>query len=101
MRCNILWIVAGFLVGVVATIAVTRQLAVYAQQSERPGCSFDHPLDVPRDPSGLSIKNPRVRVVHTTDPWQEGGSMYLQQVDPWKPTGGRKRNATSSASTGT
>jgi hypothetical protein len=31
----------------------------------------------------LSIKNPRVRVVHTTDPAKEGGSMYLQQVDPW------------------
>ena len=38
---------------------------------------------MPRDLSGLSIKNPRVRVVHTTDPALEGGSMYLQQVDPW------------------
>src|SRR5262249_1712654 len=28
-------------------------------------------------------KNPRVRVVHTTDPEKAGGSMYLQQVDPW------------------
>lgn len=83
MRHNILWIAAGFLFGIVVTIAVTRQLGVYAQQSERPGCSFDHPLDVPRDPSGLSIKNPRIRIVHTTDPSQEGGSMYLQEVDPW------------------
>jgi hypothetical protein len=24
-----------------------------------------------------------VRVVHTTDPFKEGGSLYLQQVDPW------------------
>ena len=38
---------------------------------------------MPRDLSGLSIKNPRIRVVHTTDPGLEGGSMYLQQVDPW------------------
>src|SRR5438477_234110 len=32
---------------------------------------------------GLAIKTPRVRVVHTTDPGQPGGSMYLQQADPW------------------
>jgi hypothetical protein len=44
---------------------------------------MDNPIDVPRDLSGLSIKNPRVRVVHTTDPAREGGSMYLQQADPW------------------
>ncbi len=56
---------------------------VHAQQSERPGNSLDNPIDSPRDISGLSIKNPRIRIVHTTDPWLEGGSMYLQQVDPW------------------
>lgn len=55
----------------------------YAQQTERPGCTVDNPIDFPRDPSGLSIKNPRVRVVHTTDPWLVGGSMYLQTVDPF------------------
>src|ERR671921_874512 len=53
------------------------------QLAERPGNSMDDPIDRPRDLSGLSIKNPRVRVVHTTDPKLEGGSMYLQQVDPW------------------
>ena len=31
----------------------------------------------------LSVKNPRIRIVHTTDPAKAGGSMYLQQVDPW------------------
>ena len=41
------------------------------------------PIDVPRDLSGLSIKTPRVRIVHTTDPHFAGGSMYLQEVDPW------------------
>jgi hypothetical protein len=54
-----------------------------AQLGERPGCSVDNPIDMPRDLSGLSVKNPRVRVVHTTDPGKAGSSMYLQQVDPF------------------
>jgi hypothetical protein len=54
-----------------------------AQLGERPGNSTDNPVDLPRDLSGLSVKNPRVRIVHTSDPCSEGGSMYLQQVDPW------------------
>src|SRR3989442_13039541 len=54
-----------------------------AQLAERPGNSTDDPIESPRDLSGLSIKNPRVRVVHTTDSAKAGGSMYLQQVDPW------------------
>jgi hypothetical protein len=54
-----------------------------AQLTERPGNSRDDPFEVPHDLSGLSIKTPRIRVVHTTDPWLAGGSMYLQQVDPW------------------
>jgi di-heme oxidoreductase (putative peroxidase) len=83
MSRRIAWIVAGFVAGVAATLWCSRQLGVFAQQSERPGNSLDHPIDVPRDLTGLSIKNPRIRVVHTTDPWQAGGSMYLQEVDPW------------------
>ena len=54
-----------------------------AQLGERPGTSRDDPADMPCDLTGLSIKNPRVRVVHTKDPRKRGGSMYLQQVDPW------------------
>jgi Di-haem oxidoreductase, putative peroxidase len=54
-----------------------------AQLSERPGGSLDDPTEVPLDLTGLSIKTPRIRVVHTTDPRFEGGSMYLQQADPW------------------
>jgi hypothetical protein len=54
-----------------------------AQLGERPGNSMDNPIDLPRDLSGLSVKNPRIRIVHTTDPTKAGGSMYLQQVDPW------------------
>jgi cytochrome c peroxidase len=83
MRKNIIWIAGGFLLGVLATAYCMQQWMAYAQQTERPGNSLDNPIDVPRDLSGLSIKIPRIRVVHTTDPWQEGGSMYLQEVDPW------------------
>jgi hypothetical protein len=54
-----------------------------AQLGERPGNSLDNPIDTPRDLSGLSIKTPRVRIVHTINPWLPGGSLYLQQVDPW------------------
>lgn len=54
-----------------------------AQLGERPGHTAQNPIDYPRDLSGLSIKNPRIRIIHTTDPKLEGGSMYLQAVDPW------------------
>jgi hypothetical protein len=83
MRKNLLWIAGGFVLGVLATAWCVNQWAVRAQQTERPGNSLDNPIDVPRDLAGLSIKIPRIRVVHTADPWQEGGSMYLQEVDPW------------------
>jgi hypothetical protein len=59
------------------------RLRVPAQLSERPGNSLDNPIDTPRDLTGCSVKNPRIRIVHTTDPWKKGGSLYLQQVDPW------------------
>ncbi|MCC6421642.1 MAG: c-type cytochrome [Gemmataceae bacterium] len=75
--------VSGFAAGVIATLYLGHVLGVRAQLAERPGTSLDNPIDTPRDLSGLSIKNPRVRIVHTTDPAKEGGSMYLQQVDPW------------------
>jgi hypothetical protein len=75
--------VAAFLVGVASVAYFFLPSTLHAQQSERPGNSRDNPIDVPRDLSGFSIKNPRVRVVHTTDPALEGGSMYLQQIDPW------------------
>jgi hypothetical protein len=78
-----IWTAGGFVVGVTITVAVSQLYFVHSQQSERPGYSLENPIDSPRDLSGLSIKNPRVRIVHTVDPWQEGGSMYLQQVDPW------------------
>src|SRR5262249_60155825 len=48
-----------------------------------PGTSYDDPIAIPRDLTGLSIKVPRIRGVHPTDPQLPGGSMYLQQVDPW------------------
>src|SRR4051794_37975200 len=54
-----------------------------AQLAERPGNSDDDPIRLPHDLTGLSIKTPRIRVVHTTDAAKPGGSMYLQQADPW------------------
>jgi hypothetical protein len=54
-----------------------------AQLTERPGGSEDNPIDTPRDLSGLSLKNPRIRILHTTDASLPGGSMWLQERDPW------------------
>ena len=65
------------------SIASQRSHRAIHQLGERPGNSLDNPIDMPRDLTGCSIKNPRVRVVHTTDPRLKGGSMYLQQVDPF------------------
>jgi hypothetical protein len=76
-------LLCGFVVGILTAAGASQLLGLRAQLSERPGNSQDNPIDVPHDLSGLSIKNPRVRVVHTTDPGKRGGSMYLQQVDPW------------------
>src|SRR3954468_11331090 len=76
-------LIGGVLLGLLAAGWFSHTLWVRGQQTERPGCSIDHPIDTPRDLSGLSIKNPRVRVVHTTDAALAGGSMYLQEVDPW------------------
>src|SRR5262245_66149674 len=82
MRKSFLWVLTGFVLGLGASAYLSHQVLI-GQQTERPGNSNDPPIDVPRDLSGLSIKNPRIRVVHTTDPALEGGSMYLQQADPW------------------
>ena len=74
----------GTVVALAAAAAfIGRVIHSHAQLQERPGCSFDNPIDMPRDLSGCSIKIPRIRIVHTTDPAKPGGSMYLQQVDPW------------------
>ncbi len=83
MRKQAVWIMCGFVLGVGATLFLSQRFLARGQLSERPGNSLDQPIELPHDLSGLSIKNPRVRVVHTTDPKHEGGSMYLQQVDPW------------------
>jgi hypothetical protein len=82
MRKSFLWVLTGFVLGLGASAYLSHQVLI-GQQTERPGNSSDPPIDVPRDLSGLSIKNPRIRIVHTTDPALEGGSMYLQQADPW------------------
>jgi hypothetical protein len=66
-----------------AALILISAAAAHGQLTERPGGAGDDPIDLPRDLSGLSIKSPRVRCVHTTDPSLAGGSMYLQRVDPW------------------
>ncbi len=58
-------------------------VSALAQQNYRPGTAVSDPIEFPRDLSGYSVRSPRIRLVHTTDPLQSGGSMYLQQVDPW------------------
>jgi hypothetical protein len=83
MRKHVYGRIGGFFLGAAVVFDLGSSLWLRAQQSERPGNSRDNPRTVPHDLSGLSIKNPRVRIVHTTDPSREGGSMYLQQVDPW------------------
>lgn len=83
MRNRGIYTVAGILIGAAGTIYLGHGLGVWAQLAERPGHSRSNSQTQPRDLSGLSIKNPRVRVVHTTDPSEAGGSMYLQQTDPW------------------
>src|SRR5207302_11265682 len=57
---------ASFCMGFLASASLLH-VVVRAQQSERPGHSHDNPIDVPRDLSGLSIKNPRIRVVHRSE----------------------------------
>ncbi len=37
----------------------------------------------PQDPLGLSIREQRVRVIHSERPDIPGASMHLQQTDPW------------------
>jgi hypothetical protein len=50
---------------------------------ERPGNSTDDPIRRPKDLSGRSVKCPRVRAVHSTDPAEEGATAYLFRRDPW------------------
>ena len=83
MGKQLAWSMVGFIGGVAGAAYLAGSIALLAQQTERPGNSRDHPIETPRDLSGLSIKNPRCRVVHTSDPALAGGSMYLQQADPW------------------
>ncbi len=83
MRKRLVYCTSGFLAGLIAAFYLGHVLGVWAQLAERPGNSLSNPIDSPKDLSGLSIKNPRVRVIHTKDPNKKGGSMYLQEVDPW------------------
>jgi hypothetical protein len=50
---------------------------------ERPGGSSSDPIARPKDLSGRSVKCPRVRAVHSTDPSLLGTTGYLLAKDPW------------------
>jgi hypothetical protein len=54
-----------------------------AQLGERPSGSTATQGDPPKDLSGFSIKNKRVRMIHSTDNTLEGTSKYFQDRDPW------------------
>jgi Di-haem oxidoreductase, putative peroxidase len=62
--------------------ALLLALPAAAQLGERPGTAHDTSAG-PKDLTGMSVKTPRVRAVHTTDPALLGGTMYLQQMDPF------------------
>ena len=62
---------AAMSMAVLAALIVHARPAA-AQQNQRPD-----------DPLGLSIREPRVRVVHSDDPIQTDSSLSLQQTDPW------------------
>ncbi|MGI8601637.1 MAG: di-heme oxidoredictase family protein [Verrucomicrobiales bacterium] len=66
-----------------AFCVLTSVSCAFAQLTERPGSSQDNPIDSPRDLSGFSIKTPRLRLIHTEDDSQPGGTMWMQQRDPW------------------
>src|SRR5438445_11281818 len=51
--------------------------------TERPGGAGDDPVERPGDLTGRSVKTPRVRMLHTTDPRLAGGSAYFMFRDPW------------------
>lgn len=67
----------------VMAIALSSCGLALAQQNYRPGNAGSDPIEFPRDLSGYSVRSPRIRLIHTEEPQLPGGSMYLQQVDPW------------------
>lgn len=66
-----------------AALLLTGLLAASAgaQYAERPSLAGSGAPDV--DVSGRSIKNPRVRAVHTTDPGLVGGTAWMFSQDPF------------------
>ena len=62
-------------------VLATAALPASAQFAERSALVGSGSPDI--DASGRSVKNPRVRAVHTDDPSLEGGTSYLIQRDPF------------------
>jgi hypothetical protein len=64
----------------ILSLVLTTSVAV-AQFGERPDLVGSGSPAV--DASGRSVKNPRVRAIHTTDPSLLGGTAHLQDQDPF------------------
>ncbi len=64
-----------------ALLAFALGAPAHAQFAERASLVGSGAPDV--DASGRSVKNPRVRAVHTTDPTQLGGTAYFISQDPF------------------
>lgn len=66
--------------GVYGGAQITRALEY---RFERPGGIQDDPAAKPRDLTGRSVKTPRVRITHSSDPTEAGASAYFLFADPW------------------
>lgn len=75
--------IAIALLAPVVAVAVGEERLRLEYRTERPGGIGDDPVAAPRDVSGRSIKTPRARVLHATDPAQAGTSAYFLFADPW------------------
>ena len=71
------------LLALVSILTVLSPDNAFAQLGERPSGSTATPQDPPKDLSGFSVKNKRVRMIHSTDNTLEGTSKYFQDRDPW------------------
>lgn len=81
-RYRRVWNLIVVLSGAAGLWWMTAGSAARAQLSERPGTSIDTSIGA-KDVTGKSVKDRRVRVIHTDDPTVEGGSRFLQDIDPW------------------
>ena len=71
------WTLRAPLIALALLVSALPASAQYAQREQLPGAG--PAVDV----SGRSIKNDRIRAIHTTDTSQKGGTAYLIRKDPF------------------